>query len=283
MLEVQDLGVLVKRDGHYLISDVSFQLEKGECLGIVGESGSGKSTVIKSIFRLHNSKAIGYEGKALYKGEDLFSKTPKEMAVFRGREMFMVFQDGMSAFDPSVKMGNLCTEIVCSHLPLSKEEAREKLCECMSRVSLRDPVNILELFPFQLSGGMLQRMMISLVLMLNPSVIMADEPTSALDAITQRKVLEDFIHLKKDHDSAMIFISHDLGIVKKLCDRVMVMKDGKVVEMGSSMEIFNAPKHEYTKYLIDTRVRLSQNFKVLMEGLYKENHNDRDQKRYQVL
>lgn len=264
------MGVSVKKDGHYLINNVSFKLDKGECLGIVGESGSGKSTVIKAILRIHNSKAIGYDGKVLYKGEDLFSKTPKEMNEARGKELFMVFQDGMSAFDPSARMGSVCTEIVRTHLPVAKDEAREKLCESMARVSLRDPEKILELYPFQLSGGMLQRMMISLVLVLNPSVVMADEPTSALDAITQRKVLEDFIKLKNEHDSAMIFISHDLGIVKKLCDRVMVMKSGEVVETGTVLEVFEDPKHEYTKYLIDTRVRLSKNFKVLMEGLCGE-------------
>ena len=235
----------------------------------MGESGSGKSTVIKSIFRLHNN-SIGYDGKVLYKDKDLFSINKKEMNKFRGKEMFMIFQDGMSAFDPSCKMGNLCTEVICSHLAISKAEAKEKLCKNMQLVSLKQPEKILEQYPFQLSGGMLQRMMISLVLMFNPSVIMADEPTSALDAITQRKVLDDFIHLKEDHDSAMIFISHDLGIVKKLCDRVMVMKDGSVVETGTAEEIFNSPKHEYTKYLIDTRTRLSKNFKVLMDGLRKE-------------
>ncbi len=264
------MGVSVKTDGHYLINNVSFKLDKGECLGIVGESGSGKSTVIKGILRLHNSKAIGYDGEVLYKGENLFSKTPKEMNEVRGKEMFMVFQDGMSAFDPSARMGSVCAEIVRTHLPVTKSEAREMICESMTRVSLKDPEKILDLYPFQLSGGMLQRMMISLVLVLNPSVVMADEPTSALDAITQRKVLDDFIKLKNEHDSAMIFISHDLGIVKKLCDRVMVMKSGEVVETGTAMEVFEDPKHEYTKYLIDTRVRLSKNFKVLMEGLCRE-------------
>ncbi len=269
LLEVNGLTVQVKNSGQKLIRDVTFSLNRGESLGIVGESGSGKSTTIKAISHLHNS-SIQYEGVIRYQGKDLLGISGAEMTALRGKELFMIFQDGMSAFDPSVKVGKLCVEIICSHLGLNKEDAETQLCRCMERVSLREPKRLLELYPYQLSGGMLQRMMISLVLMLHPSVIMADEPTSALDAITQNRVLEDLKLLKQEKDSAMIFISHDLGIVKKLCDRVLVMKDGVVVEEGSSEQVFNHPVHEYTRYLIDTRIRLSQNFKVLMKGLCQE-------------
>ncbi|MDR9796559.1 ABC transporter ATP-binding protein [Aeribacillus pallidus] len=263
ILEVENLQVTDMNTGQIIIYNSSFRLKKGNCLAIVGESGSGKSVTCRSIMRL-NKAWIRQSGYILFKGENLNHLSEKEMRKKRGKNLCMILQNGMSAFDPSCVIGVHLRETLVEHFGWSNTEIEEKMKKAMESVMLKNPIEIMNKYPHQLSGGMLQRIMIALALVLEPDIIIADEPTTALDTISQFEVVEQFIQLRERMGCSMIFVSHDLGVVKKIADDVLVMKDGKIIERGDIQTIFSEAKHEYTRYLVSTRLTVSNHFKKIM-------------------
>ena len=263
VLEVKDLKIWDIRDDSVIVENVSFEVEKGKCLAIVGESGSGKSMSVKSVNRIHEPWIIT-EGSIRYKDRDILSLSEKEMNDLRGKSVFVIFQDSMSSFDPSMKIGRYVGEILCRNLNIRSDEAKAKMISNMKKVSLKDPEEVLSKYPHQLSGGMLQRIIISIALSLEPELLIADEPTTALDTITQYEVVDEFKKLVDENNISMIFISHDLGVVKKLADDIVVMRCGHVMERGSAKDIFENSKDEYTRFLVETRKALGDNYKRLI-------------------
>ncbi|UII57796.1 ABC transporter ATP-binding protein [Cytobacillus spongiae] len=267
VLEVNNLKVWDSNSGKEIIHDSSFGLKEGSCLAIVGESGSGKSVTCKAIMRL-NRPTLNQSGEILFKGENISELSRKEMRKKRGKNLCMIMQNGMSAFDPSCVVGVHLRETLAEHFKWSKSEIELRMTRAMESVMLKNPRDIMNKYPHQLSGGMLQRVMIALAIVLEPDMILADEPTTALDTISQYEVIDQFIQLRKRMGCSMIFVSHDLGVVRKIADEVMVMKDGEIIERGKTEDIFSEAQHEYTKYLVSTRLALSDHFKKVMgEGL----------------
>ncbi|MCZ8532648.1 staphylopine uptake ABC transporter ATP-binding protein CntD [Psychrobacillus psychrodurans] len=264
ILEVKNLMVWDKVSGKKIIQNSSFDLKAGSCLAIVGESGSGKSITCRAIMRL-NSTSLQQSGDIIFKGDNINQLSTKELRKKRGKNLCMILQNGMTAFDPSCVVGVHLRETLAEHFDWSKNEAEVRMKSAMESVMLINPTEIMNKYPHQLSGGMLQRIMIALAIVLEPDIIIADEPTTALDTISQFEVVDQFINLRERIGCSMIFISHDLGVVRKIADEVLVMKDGEIIERGNTEEIFSGAKHEYTKYLVSTRMALSNNFKRIME------------------
>ncbi|MFC3884998.1 staphylopine uptake ABC transporter ATP-binding protein CntD [Bacillus songklensis] len=267
ILEVENLKIWDINTGKVIIYNSSFNLKQGSCLAIVGESGSGKSVTCRSIMKL-NRPWLHQSGDILFKGENLNNLSEKEMRKKRGRNLCMILQNGMSAFDPSCVMGVHLKETLVQHFGWSNNKIEEKMKDALESVMLKNPIEMMNKYPHQLSGGMLQRVMIALALVLEPDIIIADEPTTALDTISQFEVVEQFIKLRERMGCSMIFISHDLGVVRKIADDVLVMKDGKIIERGNIQTIFSEAQHEYTKYLVSTKEALSNNFKKIMGRSY---------------
>ncbi|WP_110114805.1 ABC transporter ATP-binding protein [Bacillus sp. CGMCC 1.16541] len=263
VIEVNELSVWDEKTGQTLVHHSSFQVKAGSCLAIVGESGSGKSVTCRAIMKL-NPSSLRQSGDIYFKGENLSSLPEKEMRKKRGRQMGMIVQNGMSAFNPSCVVGVHLHETLSEHVHWSKQERNEALCEAMERVMLKDPMTIMNTYPHQLSGGMLQRIMIALALVLKPDLVIADEPTTALDTVSQFEVVEQFRELREQVGCAILFVSHDLGVVKKIADDVVVMKDGHIVEQGPTQAVFSNPTHDYTNYLVSTRLALSNHFNKVM-------------------
>jgi nickel transport system ATP-binding protein len=266
ILEVSNLKVWDNRTHEVLIPNSSFHVKQGSCLAIVGESGSGKSLTCRAIMRL-NKAGIQQSGDILLGGVSLSELSEKEMRKKRGKQLCMIVQNGMRAFDPSCVIGVHLTETLTQHFGWSRDEITSKMKKAMESVMLQDPIAVMNSYPHQLSGGMLQRVMIALAIVLEPEVVIADEPTTALDTISQFEVVEQFIRLRARMGCSMIFISHDLGIVKRIADEVLVMKDGEIVERGATRDIFSEARHEYTRYLVSTKLAMNHNFKLLMGGV----------------
>ncbi|MBO0997503.1 ABC transporter ATP-binding protein [Bacillus sp. SD075] len=267
ILEVKNLRIWDSSTGNMIIHNSSFNLKQGSCLAIVGESGSGKSVTCRSIMKL-NKASIHQSGDILFKGENLNNLPEKEMRKKRGKNICMILQNGMSAFDPSCVIGVHLKETLVEHFGRGNKEVEGKMKNAMQSVMLENPIEILNKYPHQLSGGMLQRIMIALALVLEPDIIIADEPTTALDTISQFEVIEQFIKLRERIGCSMIYISHDLGVVRKIADEVLVMRNGEIIERGSIGSIFTNAQHEYTKYLVSTKLRLNNNFKKIMGRSY---------------
>ena len=264
VLDVRDLRVVQRVDGQPLVHGVSFALAAGACLGIVGESGSGKTLTCRSIMGLLPPTLAG-EGRAVFSGIDLVHAPAEQLRQIRGSKIAMVLQQPMTAFDPLYTMGAQFRETLAAHGAYSAPQADALAVAMFGRVRLDAPHEILRSYPHELSGGMLQRCMIALALALEPQLIIADEPTTALDAETQFEVVQRFQELRAQCNTAMIFVSHDLGVVQRLADAVLVMKDGRSVEYGPAETVFNAPQHEYTQYLIRTRLALTRGFESMLE------------------
>jgi oligopeptide transport system ATP-binding protein len=253
LLEVKDLNVSFNTyNGEvHAVRGVTFDLYKGETLAIVGESGSGKSVTSNAIMRLlPEPHGFIKEGQILLEGEDLAKKTNKEMQKIRGKDISMVFQDPMSSLNPTMKVGSQIMEGLMKHQNMSKQEARKTALELLSLVGIPRPDVRIDQYPHQFSGGMRQRVVVAIALACNPKILIADEPTTALDVTIQAQILELMKSIQQKTDSAIIFITHDLGVVANVADRVAVMYAGKVVEIGTVDDIFYNPKHPYTWGLI---------------------------------
>ncbi|MCP1185969.1 ABC transporter ATP-binding protein [Paenibacillus sp. 1781tsa1] len=261
LLKVNDLSVSFHsgESEFQAVREVSFEVRKGETLGIVGESGSGKSVTARSIMRLLASPPSQMKnGEILFKGVDLANKTQKEMESIRGRDIGMIFQDPMSSLNPTIKVGKQISESLIKHQKVSKREAKKQAIAMMERVGITRSEIRYNQYPHEFSGGMRQRVMIGIALACRPELLIADEPTTALDVTIQAQIL----HLMKDMQdqlgTSIILITHDLGVVAGMCDRVVVMKEGQIVETGTTAEIFANPKHPYTIRLLNALPRLDQ-------------------------
>lgn len=228
------------------IRGVDFDLNKGETLAIVGESGSGKSVTTRTIMRLLSSNANIDEGQILFKGQDIVGKSEKEMQKIRGREIAMIFQDPMTSLDPTMTIGKQVAESLRKHKKVSKKEAEKAVLELLQLVGIPDAEKRLKYYPHQFSGGQRQRIVIAIALICNPEILIADEPTTALDVTIQAQILELLKEIQEKIETSIIFITHDLGVVANVADRVAVMYAGKIVEVGTAEEIFYNPQHPYT-------------------------------------
>lgn len=228
------------------IRGVNLKLQKGETLALVGESGSGKSVTAKSVMKLLSNNAVVKEGSITFKGENILDKSERDMQSIRGKEIAMVFQDPMTSLDPTMKIGKQITEVIIKHEKASKEEADKRAEELLELVGIQNAKERMKQYPHQFSGGQRQRIVIAIALACNPDVLIADEPTTALDVTIQAQILELLKELQQQFQMAIIFITHDLGVVANVADRVAVMYAGKVVEVGTADEVFYNPQHPYT-------------------------------------
>ena len=241
------------------VDGISFFLKKGETLGLVGESGCGKSVTSLSIMRLiPEPPGQIAEGTIHFKGRDLLKLSEGEMRKVRGNDIAMVFQEPMTSLNPVFTCGFQIDEAVMLHQGLERQAAREKTVEMLHRVGIPDPAQRAEEYPHQLSGGMRQRVMIAMALSCNPDVLIADEPTTALDVTIQAQILELLDALKEEFGMAVLMITHDLGVIAEVADRVAVMYAGKIVEMGGVEEIFTEPRHPYTQGLLKSIPKLTE-------------------------
>ncbi|WP_449600804.1 ABC transporter ATP-binding protein [Paenibacillus sp. Marseille-Q9583] len=249
LLEVKDLAISFKTHGGEVqaIRGVSFHVDKGETLAIVGESGSGKSVTSQAVMKLVPTPPGEYKrGQILFDGQDLIGKTEKQMQKIRGKEIGMIFQDPMTSLNPMMKVGRQITEVLLKHEKISKADANKRGIELLNLVGIPSPERRFNQYPHEFSGGMRQRVVIAMALAANPKLLIADEPTTALDVTIQAQILDLMKELQKKIDTAIIFITHDLGVVARMADRVAVMYAGQIVEMGTAEEIFYDPRHPYT-------------------------------------
>jgi len=259
LLEVKNLHTnFYSEDGIIrAVNGLSFELEPGSTLGIVGESGSGKSVTSLSIMRLIPNPPGKIEGGSImFKGQELLTKSEAEMRKIRGHEIAMIFQDPMTSLNPVLTVGDQIAETVRLHLKLGRKEAMERAIEMLRLVRIPVPEKRVKDFPHQFSGGMRQRVMIAMALSCDPALLIADEPTTALDVTIQAQILDLMRELQQRRNSAIILITHDLGVVAEVCQKVLVMYAGNMVEYGTAKQIFSAPKHPYTKGLLDSLPRL---------------------------
>ena len=259
ILEVKDLelGFNTYAGQVQALRGVDFHLDKGETLAIVGESGSGKSVTIKAVTKLLAANAVIKGGSITYKGQDILNMGDKEFSQIRGNEISLIFQDPLSSLDPVMKIGKQITETLRLKLKMSKEDAKKRAIELMGAVGIPEPEKRYNEYPFQFSGGMRQRIVIAIALACNPEVLICDEPTTALDVTIQSQILELIGDIQKKNNLSVIFITHDLGVVANVADRVCVMYAGKIVEYGTVEEIFYDPRHPYTWSLLTSMPSLA--------------------------
>lgn len=255
VLTVDNLYVEFRRKGgtQQAVRGVSFQLKPGQVLGIVGESGSGKSATCLSILGLLGSEGWVSSGSIQLLQQELTQLKPEEMRKIRGKQISMIMQNPMIFFDPISTIGKHFVETIRAHQTFTKTEAKQVAVNHLLAVGLKNAKELLNQFPFQLSGGMLQRVMIAIALSLNPKVLIADEPTTALDVLTQVQILKLLARLQQQHDMAILLVTHDLGAIAQLADEVAVMYDGQVVEQTTVEALFDSPQHPYTRSLLASR------------------------------
>lgn len=248
ILEVKDLHISFDTFAGkvHAIRGVSFDLYEGETLAIVGESGSGKSVTTRSVMRLLSNNANIDNGQILFKGEDIVKKSEKEMQNIRGKEIAMIFQDPMTSLDPTMPIGKQVAESLIKHNKVSKKEGLEAALELLKLVGIPNAEKRLKNYPHQFSGGQRQRIVIAIALICYPEVLIADEPTTALDVTIQAQILELMKEIQTKINTSIIFITHDLGVVANVADRVAVMYGGRIIEVGTAEEIFYNPQHPYT-------------------------------------
>ncbi len=257
MLKVKDLAVKFynQEDKVWLetVHKVSFDLERGKVLGIVGESGSGKSVTSFSIMRLHDSKNTQIDGEINLDSIDLLNLNDTEIRKYRGNKIAMIFQEPMTSLNPVFTCGEQVKEAIMLHQKVDKRTAKENTIALFKEVQLPRPEHIFDSYPHQLSGGQKQRVMIAMALSCNPELLIADEPTTALDVTVQKTILQLLLRLKNERNMAMIFISHDLGLMSEIADKLLVMYKGDIVEQGTAQQLFENPQHPYTKGLLACR------------------------------
>lgn len=260
LLDIQDLKVSFVRSGKlvHAVNGVSFSLAKGEVLCIVGESGSGKSVAAKSILQLNPDDTTIYEsGNIFFEGADLLPMSRKELNQYAGSKISLIFQDPLTSLNPVHKIGFEMESLLRLHdKTMSKEEARKRSIELLESVEIHGAERVLNNYPFELSGGMRQRVMIAMGISSNPDLLIADEPTTALDVTTQAEILNLLMEIHEKSGVSIIFITHDLSIVYKIADRILVFHDGLIVEEGSKDAIFNNPQQDYTKMLLNSVLRI---------------------------
>ncbi|MEY9093666.1 ABC transporter ATP-binding protein [Paenibacillus sp. RC84] len=266
LLEVEGLKTEFRRDGGSVlaVSGIDFHINRGEVLGLVGESGCGKSVTSLSIMRLLKDTPGRIAGGAVrFEGTDLTQIQEKEMRKFRGNELAMIFQEPMTSLNPVLRIGRQLEEPIMLHLGYSRKRAREHAIHTLKLVGIPRAEDVADEYPHQLSGGMRQRVMIAMAMSCGPKLLIADEPTTALDVTIQAQILDLMKRLKEEQEMGMLLITHDLGVVAEMCDRVVVMYAGRVVEEAPVQELFANPQHPYTKGLIQSVPKLRQKVRRL--------------------
>jgi oligopeptide/dipeptide ABC transporter ATP-binding protein len=260
LLEVRGLKVrFATEDGIvHAVDGVDFQLDRGKVLGIVGESGSGKSVTAMTLLGLTRDKNTRFEGEVIYKGQNLLDQPESRLRDVRGNEIAMIFQDPMTSLNPVYTVGDQIVEAIVTHEQANKRDARRRAVELLRQVGIPNPQQRVDDYPHQFSGGMRQRAMIAMALSCNPDILIADEPTTALDVTIQAQILELLDRLRADFDSAVILITHDLGVVAEVADNIVVMYAGRVVEHGPKRAVFYDPQMPYTWGLLGSIPRLDR-------------------------
>ena len=254
-----------KKQNTNLVKGVSFSVKQGECLGILGESGSGKSMSIKAAMGLLDKNFV-VSGSAKFQGDELVGKNAEQLRRLRGGQVGIVLQNPMTCFDPLYRIGNQIAETFAAHQKWDAGEIKERSIEMLDKMQIRNPEEALEKYPHQLSGGMLQRIMIGIAMSMEPSLLIADEPTTAIDAITQFDILNEFAVIKQKHKTAMIFISHDLNAVSRIADKIVVLNQGTVVDQGDFHHIIHYAADPYTRLLIEKRTDVMRKYRQALEG-----------------
>ncbi len=259
MLEVRDLKVSFRTEQGLVraIDGVSFTVGESEILGVVGESGSGKTVSLLAVMGLITDPNAAIEGSIKYQGRELVGLSHTDMRKLRGREIAMIFQDPMTALTPVYTIGWQIAEQIRAHNSVSAKVAEQRAIDLLAEVNIPNPADAIHRYPHQLSGGMRQRAVIAMALSCNPSLLVADEPTTALDVTVQAQILDLVRKLQKNHKSAVVFITHDMGVIAEIADRVMVMYAGRIVERGTKYDLFSNPQHPYTRALLDSIPPLS--------------------------
>ena len=257
LLQVEQLTTTVGARGPEVLSSVNVSLQAGEVLGVVGESGSGKSMLALSIMGLLPQAIRVQSGRILLEGQDLLSMPAPAIRARRGKDMAMIFQEPMTSLNPMMRVGQQIGEVLRWHLGMQGAAAREEGIALLRRVDMPDPERQIDAYPHELSGGMRQRVMIAMALAARPRLLIADEPTTALDVTIQAQILDLMRKLQRDNGMAVLLITHDLGVIAEMCDRVAVMYAGRVVESGSALDIFDRPSHPYTRGLLASRPKIS--------------------------
>ncbi|MFJ3387163.1 MULTISPECIES: ABC transporter ATP-binding protein [unclassified Lysinibacillus] len=270
ILEVKDLKINFKTYAGlvHAVRGVNFDLKEGETLAIVGESGSGKSVTSNALMKLIPQPPGIYEsGQIMFNGRDLVSLSDKEMSKIRGNEIAMIFQDPMTSLNPTMKVGRQITEVILQHKKVSKADAKKRAIELLTQVGIPFPEKRYNQYPHEFSGGMRQRVVIAIALAADPKLLIADEPTTALDVTIQAQILELMKEIQKNSKTSIIFITHDLGVVANVADRVAVMYAGQIVEYGTVNDIFYNPKHPYTWGLLGSMPDLDNDTDELLRTI----------------
>lgn len=254
VLEVKNLVVehCRKKQIQPIIKGIDFKVFPGQCLGILGESGSGKSMSLKAVMGLLGAD-FSVTGEALFGGENLIGKTKEQLRQIRGKRVAMILQNPMTCFDPLYRIEDQLSETYREHTELTRKEIYEKSLAVLTAMQIKNPEEAVKKYPHQLSGGMLQRIMIGLAMSMEPDLLIADEPTTAIDAITQFEIMKEFIRIKKESNTAMIFISHDLAVISAISDEVLVLNKGKMADQGTFRQIYEQPKDPYTRLLVEKK------------------------------
>ncbi|TKA97707.1 ABC transporter ATP-binding protein [Cereibacter changlensis] len=250
LLEIRNLTLEIARTDLAIVKDVSLSVEPGEIVAIVGESGSGKTQVARAVMALNHRAIRRRSGQSLFCGQDIFALSHREKRAIRGSQIGMVFQEPMTSLNPSLTIGRQLLEGLELHRKLTQQERLDKVAEMLRRVGIQDVDHAMRAYPHEFSGGMRQRIMLASVMLLEPALLIADEPTTALDAVIQRDVMELMVDLTRSANTAVLLISHDLPMVARYADRILVMRSGELVEQGAAKDILARPQHDYTRKLL---------------------------------
>ena len=268
ILDVKNLHITFEQPkvSKQILEDVSFSVKAGKCLGILGESGSGKSMTTKAILGLLN-RDFKISGSATFEGADLLQMGDGDLRTLRGSAIGMILQNPMTCFDPLYKIGNQIYETFDAHGIFPRDQYKVEAIKILEKMRIHDPEGVLQKFPHQLSGGMLQRVMIGIAMSMNPRLLICDEPTTAIDSITQYEIIKEFQRIKAESNVGMLFITHDVSVISHIADEIIVLNKGKLVDRGPFSEILKNPKDPYTKLLIEKKLAVADHYKsVLAEG-----------------
>jgi peptide/nickel transport system ATP-binding protein len=269
VLSVRDLRVSFRTEDEHVraVRGVSFDLAAGEILGVVGESGCGKSTVAMALTALNRGRGASLDGEVRFDGGNLLARSDAELRAVRGAQIAMIFQDPMTSLTPVHRVGSLIAEVLRAHEPISRAAARARAIELLGEVGIPSPSDRVDDFPHEFSGGMRQRVMIAMALACRPAVLIADEPTTALDVTIQAQILRLIRRLRAEHRTAVILITHDLGVIAQVADRVAVMYAGRIVEQAPAARLFAAPRHPYTRALLASVPRVDRPRSVRLQAI----------------
>lgn len=259
-------NICVNNKETQILNDICLDLNKSEVLGIIGESGCGKSTLIRTIIGMLNKEECVTEGSIYFNDKDLINISSNELSRIRGNEMGIVFQNPASTLNPTKKIGKQFIEAITSHEKMKKSECIGKSLDILEKLNLKDGKCILDSYPFEMSGGMNQRIAIALSMILNPKILIADEPTSALDPTIQSQVINEMINIKEEFNTSIIIVTHSMEVVSQMADKVAVMYNGEIVEYGRKEDVLNSPSHPYTRALIESVPKINGNLPKGIKG-----------------